>query len=138
MSMKEFSPGERIRAADFNDNFSFIASALDDLDEAVDNAGAEFSSSGSDAVAVDMSKDRVITRNASGTVTFSGSNYVAGKSASVRVVAGGANRSLSFPNGWRFVSFKPGSIASGKVGVLALTCFGDSESDVVAAWAAEA
>jgi hypothetical protein len=96
-----------------------------------------FASSGSNTVAISFDVERVITRSATGTVTFTGSSYTTGVSASVRIVAGGANRSLVFPAGWRFVSFKPTTLAANKVGVLAVTSFGTSEGDCVAAWAAE-
>lgn len=100
--------------------------------------GAAFTSSGSNTINVSFDQDRVINREATGTVTFTGSNYTAGKSASVRIVPGASNRTLTFPSGWKFVSFKPAEIAANKVGILALSCYGSSESDVVAAWAVEA
>jgi hypothetical protein len=101
-------------------------------------AGPEFVTAASDSIALDFETDKVITRAAAGAVTFTGTNYTAGKSISVRVVAGGAARDLTFPADWKFVSFKPTELASGKVGVLAATSFGTAAGDVVAAWAAEA
>lgn len=127
---KTFTGGERLFASDLNDNFDF-------LEDAVDNAGADFSTAGSNTVALDFSKDRIITRAADGNVTFTGSNYTAGKSATVRIVPGGSNRTLTFPSGWKFVSLKPASILSGKTAVLTATCFGATEANVVAAYAVE-
>ena len=100
--------------------------------------GPVFTSVGSNAVAIAFDVERVLTRSATGTVTFTGSSYTAGVSASVRIVAGGASRSLVFPAGWKFVSFKPTSIAANKTAVLAVTSFGTTEGDCVAAWAVEA
>lgn len=127
---KTFASGERLFAADLNDNFDY-------LEDAVDNAGAEFSTEGSNAVFIDFSKDRVVTRTADGNVAFTGSNYTGGKSATVRIIASGGNRDLSFPSGWKFISFKPTNLLSGKTGVLSLTSFGTAEADVVAAWGFE-
>jgi hypothetical protein len=86
---------------------------------------------------VSFDQDRIINREATGTVTFTGSNYTAGKSATVRINPGGGARSLVFPAGWRFVSFKPTSLAANKIGVLTVTAFSTSEAGVVAAFAAE-
>jgi hypothetical protein len=97
-----------------------------------------FSTAATNSVNIDLSVDRVITRTATGTVAFTGSAYAAGKSASVRVVAGASSRSLTFPAGWKFVSLKPTTLAANKVGVLAVTSFGTAEADVVCAFAAEA
>jgi hypothetical protein len=110
----------------------------DDVAAALNRGALVFSTAGSNTVALDFSANRVITRSATGAVTFTGSNYTAGNSVSVRIVAGGASRNLTFPAGWKFVSFKPTALASGKVGVLAVTSFGTVEGDAVCAWAAEA
>jgi len=107
----------------------------DDVVAALNRGALVFATAGSDSVALDFSANRVITRSAAGAVTFTGSNYTAGNSVSVRIVAGGAARDLTFPAGWTFVSFKPTSIASGKVGVLAVTSFGTAEADAVCAYA---
>jgi hypothetical protein len=94
-----------------------------------------FSVATSNAIGINFSQDRIITRSASGNVSFTGSNYTAGKSATVRIVAGGANRNLTFPSTWKFVSFKPQNLQAGSTGILTVTSFGTSESEVVAAWA---
>ena len=70
-------------------------------------------------------------------MTFTGCLHEAGRSVTVRVVAGASARDLTFPADWKFVSFKPATLAANKTGVLAATSFGNSESDVVAVWAAE-
>lgn len=116
---------------DIKDLAEAVADALDDV-------GAEFITAGSDTVALDFSSDTVVSRAAAGAVTFTGSNYTEAKSATVRIVAGASARDLTFPADWKFVSFKPASLAANKVGVLAVTCFGTSASDALAAWAAEA
>jgi hypothetical protein len=118
------------------------AQAIQDLAEATATGltatGPVFSTATTNTVALDFSVERVITRAATGAITFTGSNYSQGRSISVRIVAGGASRNLTFPAGWVFVSIKPTSLASGKTGVLAITSFGTSEADCVAAWAAQA
>lgn len=99
--------------------------------------GPEFSTATSDAVAIVFDRDRVITRSATGTVTFTGSSYTAGKSASVRIVAGGSQRTLTFPAGWVFVAVKPANVAANKTAVLAVTSFGTTEANVVAAYSVQ-
>jgi len=131
MALKVFTPGERLFAADLNDNFDF-------LEAAVDNAGPAFDTAGSDTVNLNFDKERILTRAAAGAVTFTGSNYTAGRSVTVRVVAGASSRDLTFPADWKFVSFKPATLAANKTGVLAVTAFGSSAAECVAAWAAEA
>lgn len=128
---KTFTGGERLFAEDLNDNFNYLDSELAQV-------GPEFSTAPSNAVAMVFDKDRVVSRVADGNVSFTGSLYSPGRSVTVRVVAGASQRTLTFPADWKFVSFKPSVIAANKVGVLATTSFGSSESDVVAAWAVEA
>lgn len=128
---KIFTGGERLFADDLNDNFQY-------LDTELGQVGPEFSVADSDTVSMVFDKDRVISRTAEGGVTFAAGSYAPGRSVTVRLVAGGSQRTLTFPSGWKFVSFKPANIAANKVGVLAATSFGSGESDVVAAWAVEA
>jgi hypothetical protein len=127
---KTWSFGEVLTSADMNtyvrDNSQFL------FDQ------PEFITGDSNTVALDFTTDKVVTRTATGAVTFTGANYTAGRSVSVRIVPGASSRSLTFPSGWKFVSFKPTSIAANKVGVLAVTSFGTAEADCVAAWAVEA
>jgi hypothetical protein len=73
-----------------------------------------------------------------GNVTYTGSNYAAGASVTVRVVNGGTLRTLAFPSGWVFVGEKPDDIGASKTGILTVTSFGTVEGDCVAAWAVEA
>ena len=128
---KTFVSGERLFASDLNDNNNY-------LETEIANAGPSFLTAGSDTVALDFSGDSIVTRSAAGNVTFTGANYTAGKSSTVRVVCDGSTRTLSFPAGWRWVSFEPSDIAANKAGVLTATCFGSSEADVVAAYSVEA
>lgn len=72
-----------------------------------------------------------------GNIIYTGSNYASGRSVTVRVINGATQRDLAFPSGWRFVGSKPTNIAANKVGILTITCFGNTESDCVAAWAVE-
>jgi hypothetical protein len=133
MAIKTFDAGERLFAADLNDNF-------DDLDgrtTAIENASLAVDTAGSNTVNLDFSSDRLVNRTATGAVTFTGSNYTGGKSVTVRVVAGASSRDLTFPADWKFVSIKPTALAANKVGVLATTAFGSAATDVIAAWAFE-
>ncbi len=127
---KTFASGERLFASDLNDNFDY-------LETEIGNAGPAFSTANSDTVALDFAGDSIVTRSAGGNVTFTGTNYTAGKSATVRVVAGGSDRDFTFPSDWVFVSFKPDDIAANKTGVLTVTSFGTTEANCVAAYAVE-
>jgi hypothetical protein len=82
--------------------------------------------------------EEIVRSTREGTLAFAGSNYTAGVSKTVVWNGGAASRSVTFPAGWVFVSFKPTTLAANKRGVLALTCHGTSEGDVTAAWAAQA
>jgi hypothetical protein len=93
--------------------------------------------SGSNTIALDFSSgDGVITRAATGTVTFTGANYQTGTAKTVRIIAGAAQRTLEFPSGWVFVggSGKPDNIPAGFTGILSVTSFGTIEADCVAAF----
>ena len=102
------------------------------------NYDVALTTAGSNTVALDFSGGTgLYTRSASGTVTFTASNYRAGAIKTVRVIAGGSSRTLIFPTNWVFVGAKPASIASGKTGILTVTSFGTTEADCVAAWAVQ-
>lgn len=77
------------------------------------------------------------TINLTGGITFTTSNRAAGRSVTVRLVAGGSSRSLAWPS-WVFVgSAAPSSLASGKTAVVTVTFFGTADTDGVAAYAAQ-
>ena len=112
--------------------------SLDSRTSALEAATLIVETAESDSVVLNFSEDRIVTRSASGAVSVTGSGYTAGKSVTLRVVPGASARSITFPSGWKFVSFKPTEVSANKVGVLAATSFGNTESDVIAAWASEA
>jgi hypothetical protein len=73
-----------------------------------------------------------------GNVAFTTTNVGLGCQMSLRLAAGGSPRNLSFPAGWKFLGgAAPSTLAAGKVAVLALTCYGNVDSDTVAGYAAE-
>jgi hypothetical protein len=76
--------------------------------------------------------------NLTGNITYTASNYAAGRSITVRVPNGATLRTLAFPTDWKFVGVKPVNIAASKTGILTVTSFGTTEADCVAAWAVEA
>lgn len=120
-----------------NDGDALLYSAGDG-DWKPGQAGPAFTTAASNTVAIDFSSDSIVTRSATDDVAFTGINYTAGKSATVRIVADASDRDFTFPSDWKFVSFKPAGITAGKTGVLTATAFGTSEADVVAAYAVEA
>jgi len=73
-----------------------------------------------------------------GAVTFTGSNYVAGGSKTIRIIGGSSAYGFAFPVGWKFVNEAPTDLAIGKYGVLTLTSTTAAEAGVIAAYAVEA
>jgi hypothetical protein len=138
---KTFTGGERLFAEDLNDNFNSLDSNFNSLDSrttALESAALIVETAGSNSITLNFSNDRLVTRQATGAIAVTGASYTAGKSVTLRIVAGASSRNISFPANWKFVSFKPTSIAASKTGILAVTSFGVTDADVVAAWAAEA
>jgi autotransporter-associated beta strand protein len=90
-------------------------------------------------VNLDFSTEGFETQAAlTGNITYTASNYAAGKSVTVRVINGTTQRTLTFPTNWVFVGTKPANIAASKTGVLTVTSFGTTEANCVAAWAVQA
>ena len=83
------------------------------------------------------STDAVQTISISATTTFTGSNYVAGKTITLFITTDGSTRTLNFPAGWIFEGAKPTEQAASKVGVLTLTCTSTTEASVRCAYAVE-
>ena len=88
---------------------------------------------------INFSSDQgLIVLDVSDVVNISGSNYVAGALFTVKLENNTLlNYALNFPAAWRFVGIVPTEIASNKIGILSITCFGNQESDVVAAYIEE-
>ena len=91
----------------------------------------------STTTALDFSSNEVQTISISANTTFTGSNYSAGSSKSVKITTDATTRTLTFPTGWKFIGTEPTDQAGSKVGILTLTCYGTTESDVVCAYAVE-
>jgi hypothetical protein len=89
------------------------------------------------SVQLDFDEEGFKTISLTGDISLTTGNRASGKSMAVRFVADGSNRSFTFP-AWVFVGSAPTQIVASKTGVLALTCFGSAESDIVAAYAEEA
>jgi biotin-(acetyl-CoA carboxylase) ligase len=68
---------------------------------------------------------------ASGNLTFTASNYAAGRFLTLRIAAGGSTRTLAWPSGWvRFGAALPTSLASGASIVVTIVSRGTVEADV--------
>lgn len=88
---------------------------------------------------IDFSGALLQTQGAlTGNITYTGSNYAAGSSVTIRVVGGTSSQTLTFPSGWVFVGTAPTSLAAGKTAILTVTSFGTTAANVVAAWAVSA
>lgn len=102
------------------------------------NYKTSVTTAGSDTVALNFSTtDGLVTRTATGTITFTGAGYAAGSTITARVIAGAASRTLAFPAGWIFVGSKPSTLAANKSGILTVTSFGTTEADCIASWVAQ-
>ena len=69
------------------------------------------------------------------TTTFSTLHLGAGRSLSLRLVAGAATRGVFFPDGWKWLAGSvPASVPNGKVAMLSIVAYGENDTDVVAGW----
>jgi hypothetical protein len=116
-----------------------LAEAVDDgLDLVLDQSKVKFRASTDATETLNFATgDEIVRSTRAGALAFAGSNYTAGVSKTVVWNGGGTNRTVSFPAGWVFVSFKPTTLLANKRGILSLVCHGTAEADVTAAWAAQ-
>lgn len=73
------------------------------------------------------------TITATGNITFTTSNRVAGRAFELRIAAGGASRTLAWPAWVAFGAALPTTLASGKVLRVAISCTGTTEASIDAA-----
>lgn len=82
------------------------------------------------------------TLSLSGNIVFAAQHHFPGKAISIKVrnLSGVSSYNLSFPTSWIFLGSmgKPSSIAPSRTGILSVTSFGNSDADVIAAWAVQA
>ncbi|NDD54557.1 hypothetical protein EBZ39_11900 [bacterium] len=100
------------------------------------NVGTLSTTSGTQGL--DFTSQGYLTHSITGNITYTATNYAAGKSLSVRITSDGTARNLTFPTNWVFVGLKPTSIAASKNAVLSVTSFGTTEANTVAAYAVQA
>ena len=73
-----------------------------------------------------------------GAVVFTGSNYFAGATKTIRIIGGSSAYGFTFPAGWKFVNEAPTDLAIGKYGVLTITNTTNLEAGAICAYAVEA
>lgn len=88
-------------------------------------------------VALDLTDNDFQTISISANTTFTTSNRANGRSKTIRIITDGTLRTLTFP-AWVFVGALPADQAASKTGILTITAFGTSDTDIVAAYAVEA
>jgi hypothetical protein len=71
------------------------------------------------------------TLTLAGDVGFTASNLANGRTSGVRIIAGVASRTLTFPAEWTFIGTKPASIPSGKTAKMSIECYGTTDADVL-------
>jgi hypothetical protein len=94
--------------------------------------------SASGTLTIDLSSARLAsTEQLTGDIVFSTTNVSSGREVTIRVVNGSTTRNLSFPADWTFVGEKPSDVVANKTGILVITSFGTSNSDIIAKWLVE-
>lgn len=77
------------------------------------------------------------TISLTGNLSLTTINRANGRTAVLRLICDGTQRTLTFPAGWVFIGAKPANIAASKTAVLSLTFFGSASTDAVAAYAVQ-
>lgn len=73
-----------------------------------------------------------------GNLTLASTNLGAGRSITLRIIADGSPRTLSFPAGWIFLNAPaPSTIAASKTAVLTMKSYSTTDASVVAAYAVQ-
>lgn len=138
-------PQGKTTANGLNSVLQSLAKELTDLPQQV---GPALDSTGSTTYSVlpytptitlDLAGAALHSLAVAGNLTFTEtSNKAAARSKVVRLVGDGSARTLTFPPAWVFVgAAAPTSLAAGQVAILTLTCFGATEDDIVAGYAAQ-
>jgi len=86
---------------------------------------------------IDFTSEGYLTHSITGNITYTVTNYAAGKSLTIRITSDATQRNLTFPTGWTFVGSKPTAIAASKKAILSVTSFGATEAETVAAYAVQ-
>lgn len=117
-----------------NSNASFDASFVNLL-----GSGTESTTTGTIAIDLTPGKefDSIVL---TGDPTFNTANRANGLFKSIRIDSNGSSRSLTFNASWKWLGLDNSAgvtLASGKIAVLSLTCYGTAETDIVAVFAAQ-
>jgi hypothetical protein len=86
---------------------------------------------------LDFLNPEVEAMSISSNTTFTTTNSAEGRNKTVKILTDATLRTLTFPATWTFIGAKPTDQAASKTGILALTCFGSGDSNIVAAYAVE-
>lgn len=90
-------------------------------------------------VNLDMSKALPSHRSLTlaGNVTFTTSNKNPGYALTIRIIADGSTRNLTFP-AWTFVGIAaPTTLAANKTAILTILCWGTADTDIIAGYNAQ-
>jgi hypothetical protein len=73
-----------------------------------------------------------------GSIAFEGVNYSSSaysQTVTYRLVPGSTNKTVTFNQNFVFLRERPAIVAANKIGILSLTCFGETADSVVGAYA---
>ena len=113
-----------------------VQTALDTIDTELTKANSISYVSYSAIVDLDFSgNQRIQISTLTGDIEFTTSNLSPAKGLTIRMTTDGTPRNLTFPVGWKFyTTAAPTTLAANTTAILAIECWGDSDSDVDAAW----
>lgn len=89
----------------------------------------------SGSVNIDFNGAGYREQSITGNVNYSASNYIAGKTITVKIETDSEERDVTFNEDWKFMSEKPETIPADQTAILTITAFGTTASSCIAAWA---
>lgn len=124
-----------------NTDITSIIATTDDIDamaaDKTPTVGTGLGTTGT--VDLDMAalNDTYQTISLTGDITFTTSNRAAGRSVTVKLIAGGSTRTLAWPSWTPLSTALPTSLETGKVAMFTVTFFDTTDAAAVVSYAAQ-
>jgi len=80
---------------------------------------------------IDFNASMFHSSSLSGSVYLTCSNLGAVKMASIKLFANGSNQNIYYPTTWGWIGTAPTTLSSSKIGIISLTCYGSTDTDIV-------